>query len=541
MLGPPAEEARSAVAKHEVAGRRTYRGTAMNTPADTRESRRRGRAARRAERLAAPAVALPTLVRDIPLYEVLDAEGVELIHEESMKILEEAGIDFRDEEALDYWKVAGAAVDGQRVRIPRTLLLGLVAQAPEEFTLHARNPERSVRIGGRHTVFVPTYGSPYVLDRAQVRRYSTLADLEDFHKLAYMLPALHLTGGITCEPVDIAVPRRHLHIAHSAMRYSDKPFMGATTAKERAEDTVAMAGIVFGADFVRDNPVMVSVCNCNSPRVWDATMLDAVKVYARHNQPVLLSPFVLAGASTPASSVGAVAQLNAEALAGIAFSQLVRPGAPMIYGQFLATVSMRSGAPMAGTPEISLMNFMVGQMARRYRLPWRSSGMTAGSKLVDAQAAYEASMTMQSVLLAGAHFVFHAAGWLEGGMTASFAKFLLDAEQLEMYYRFGKGVRLDDLADAMAALREVSPGDHYLGTAHTRANFRTAFFMPELLDNNSWDQWAAEGSLDANARALVRCEEMLARYEAPALDPAADEALRDFIRRREAELPEDVR
>ena len=273
----------------------------MSGPTQNIEAgRRRGRAARREARLATPHVALPTLVRNIPLYEVLDAEGVELIHEESMKILEEAGIDFRDEEALAYWKAAGAEIDGQLVRIPRELLLGLVAKAPEEFTLHARNPAHSVRIGGRNTVFVPTYGSPFVLDRRHERRYSTLADLEEFHKLAYMLPALHLTGGITCEPVDVAVPRRHLHIAYSALRHSDKPYMGATTAKERAEDNVAMAGIVFGDDFVRDNPVMVSVCNCNSPRIWDETMLDAVKVYARNNQPVLLSPFVLAGASTPA-------------------------------------------------------------------------------------------------------------------------------------------------------------------------------------------------------------------------------------------------
>ena len=513
----------------------------MTAPAETAEATRRGgRAARRKARLATPVVSLPTLVRNIPLYEVLDAEGVELIHEESMKILEEAGIDFRDAEALEYWKQAGADIDGQLVRIPRELLLGLAARAPEEFTLHARNPERNVRIGGRNTVFVPTYGSPYVLDRDNVRRYSTLADLQEFHKLAYVLPALHMTGGITCEPVDVPVPRRHLHIAYSALKHSDKPYMGATIARERAEDNIAMAGIVFGEDFVRKNPVMVSVCNCNSPRVWDETMLDAVKVYARNNQPVLLSPFVLAGASTPASSVGAVAQLNAEALAGVAFSQLVNPGAPMIYGQFLATVSMKSGAPMAGTPEISLMNFMVGQMARRYHLPWRSSGMTAGSKLVDAQAAYESNMTMQSVLLAGANFIFHAAGWLEGGMTASFAKFMLDAEQLEMYYRYAEGPKLDDLGEAMAALREVPPGGHYLGAAHTLDNFQTAFFMPELLDNNSWDQWAAEGSIDANTRAIARCEEVLARYEAPPLDPGIDEALQDFIRRREAELPEGV-
>ena len=233
---------------------------------------------------------------------------------------------------------------------------------------------------------------------------------------------LCLTGGIVCEPVDVAVPKRHLHVVYSLLRHSDKPFMGATTARERAEDTVAMARIAFGEDFIANHTVLAGVLNCNSPLVWDATMLDALKVYAASNQAVIASPFVMAGASTPASSAAAVAQLNAEALAGVAFAQLVRPGAPMIYGQFLATVDMQSGAPMAGTPEISLMNFMVGQLARRYRLPWRSSGMTAGSKLMDAQAAYESNMTMQSVLLAGANYVFHAAGWLEGGLSASFAK-----------------------------------------------------------------------------------------------------------------------
>ena len=506
------------------------------------QGRRGGRKARREERLATPNICLPALARNIPLYEVINQEGVELIHDASMKILEEVGIDFRDDEALDIWRRAGAKIDGQRVHIDRGLLLELVAKNPAEFTLQARNPERSVRIGGRNTVFVPSYGSPYVLDLNEERRYSTLKDLNDFHKLAYMSPALHLTGGIICEPVDIAVSKRHLHIAYSALSHSDKPFMGATTARERAEDTVAMAKLAFGDDFVENNTVMVSVCNCNSPLVWDATMLDAVKVYARHNQSVLLSPFVMAGASTPASSVGAVAQLNAEALAGVAFAQAVRPGAPMIYGQFLATVSMKSGAPMAGTPEISLMNFMVGQMARRYDLPWRSSGMVCGSKLTDAQAAYESSMTMQSVLLAGANYVFHAAGWLEAGLTAGFAKFVLDNEQMEMFYRFGQGVDFSDLDDAMAALREVGPGGHYLGTQHTQDHFETAFYMPELLDNNSYEQWAVEGAADANARGLAKAREMLGRYgdDAPDLDPAVDEALLAFIAQREAVLPDQV-
>lgn len=504
--------------------------------------RRGGRRARRERRLAAPLVSLPTLVRNIPVYEVLDEEGLELIHGASMRVLEETGIEFRDPEALAIWKAAGAEVTGERVRMGRELVMDLVATTPEVITLHARNPERTVRIGGRNTVFAPTYGSAYVLDLDGERRYSTLADLEAFHKLAYLAPALHLTGGITCEPIDVAVAKRHLHVAYSALRHSDKPFMGATTGRERAKDTVAMAKLAFGADFVEANTVMVSVCNCNSPLVWDATMLDAVKIYARHNQAVLLSPFVMAGANAPASTVGAIAQLNAEALAGLAFAQAVRPGAPMIYGQFLATVSMKSGAPMAGTPEISLMNFMIGQLARRYKVPWRSSGMVNGAKLVDAQAAYESATTMQAVLLAGANYVFHAAGWLEAGLTASFAKFMLDAEQAEMAYRLARGVSFADFEDAMATLREVGPGGHYLGTAHTRARFRDAFFMPELLDNDSYEQWFAEGAHDAAARATAKAREQLARWDdhAPTLDPAIDEALRAFIREREAELPDTV-
>jgi trimethylamine--corrinoid protein Co-methyltransferase len=318
--------------------------------------------------------------------------------------------------------------------------------------------------------------------------------------------------------------------------------MGASTGRERAEDTIAMAKIVFGDDFVERNTVLTTVCNCNSPLVWDSTMLDAVKVHARHNQAVLMTPFVMAGANTPASSVGAVAQLNAEALAGIAFAQLVRPGAPMVYGHFLATVSMKSGAPMAGTPEICLMNYMIGQLARRYRLPLRSSGMINGSKLPDAQAAYESIMTMHSVLLSGANYIFHAAGWLEAGLTASFAKFVLDAEQSEMFYRYAQGVSLESLDAALADVRAIGPAGHYLGTKYTQDHFQTAFFMPELLDNNSFEQWQAEGAKDANTRGLEKARQLIERFEdyAPPLDPAVDEALLEFIARREAELPDHV-
>ena len=507
---------------------------------DTTQSRRRGREKRRRARTATPIVHMPALVRETPLYEILNDEGVELIHDASMRILEEVGIDFRDAEALDIWQEAGADVSGARVRIDRALLMSLIDQAPREFELHGRNPECSVTIGARNTIFAPTYGSPYVIDLNNERRYGTLEDLQNFHKLAYLTPSLHVTGAITCEPVDIPVSKRHLHVAYSALRYSDKPIMGATTAKERAEDTVSMARIVFGQDHLKDHTVVISVINCNSPLVWDATMLDALKVYARNNQAVLCSPFVMAGASTPASTAGAVAQLNAEALAGIAFGQLVQTGSPMVYGQFLATVSMKSGAPMAGTPEISQMNYMVGQLARRYGLPWRSSGMVAGSKLNDAQAAYESNMTMSGMLLSGANFVFHSAGWNEAGLSASFSKFMLDAEQVAMFCKAVSPVNLDDLDQCVETIKEVGPGGHFLGTVHTLQNFETAFVMPDLLDNNSYEQWLSEGAEDADTRGLKAAKAALDRYQEPGLDPAVDEALREFMTKRESILPDAV-
>jgi trimethylamine--corrinoid protein Co-methyltransferase len=438
------------------------------------------------------------------------------------------------------WRAAGAEVTGARVRIPRQLLMALVAKSPERFTVHARNPERNTEVGGNHVAFAPTYGSPFVYDFNNERRYATLADLHQFHQLAYLSPAMHNTGAVICEPVDSPVPKRHLHITYSAIKHSDKPFMGPVTAPERAADAVRMAELVFGERFVDQHCVLIGLVNCNSPLVWDETMLGALKVYARANQAVILAPFVMAGANTPASPVAAVAQLNAEALAGVAFGQLCRAGSPMIYGQFVAAVSMKSGAPMAGTPELGLMNFMIGQLARKYRLPWRSSGMLCGSKTVDAQAAYESIQTMYAVLLAGANYVMHTAGWMEAGLAASFAKFALDAEQMQMFHKLGQGPRFDDFKDALQAMREVGPSGHYFGTEHTQAHFQSAFFMPELLDNNSYEQWEADGRKDATTRGLEAARRMLEHYEPPPLDPAIDEALLAFIREREAVLPDSM-
>lgn len=508
--------------------------------ATTHEGRRGGRSARRQERTSVHLTALPVLDRKVAVYEILDEEGLERIHQASLDILEQIGIDFRDAEAAQMWRVAGAEVDGHRVRIPGPLLMELIAKCPERFTVRARNPERSTEIGGNKVAFAPTYGSPFVYDFNNERRYGTLADLHQLHKLAYLAPVLHNTGAVICEPVDVAIPKRHLHITYSAIKHSDKPFMGPVTAPERAQDAVRMAQLVFGDDVVEANTVMISLVNCNSPLVWDETMLGALKVYARANQAVIVTPFVLAGANTPASAMGALAQLNAEALAGIAFAQLCRPGSPMIYGHFLAAVSMKSGAPMAGTPELALMNYAIGQLARRYRLPLRSSGMLCGAKTVDAQAAYESVQTMWPVFLSGANYVMHSAGWMEAGLAASFAKFVLDCEQIEMFYKFGLGPQFDDLDEALAAVREIGPGGHYLGTAHTQSHFQTAFFMPELADNNSFEQWQLDGSKDATARALATARRLLDSYEPPPLDPAVDEALLAFIREREAVLPDSL-
>jgi trimethylamine--corrinoid protein Co-methyltransferase len=502
------------------------------------EGRRGGREARRAVRTSTAVRALPALTRKLPLYEVLTPEQEDRLHDTAMRVLEETGIEFRDEEALAVWRKAGAAIDGARVRIPRELLMGLVAQNPASFSLHARNPERTVEVGGDNMLFVPTYGSPFVRGFDGERRYGTLEDLHTFHKLAYLAPAMHNTGAVTCEPVDVPIPKRHLHITASAIRHSDKSFMGPVTHPSRAEDAVRMGEIVFGREFVHDHAVMVGLVNANTPLVWDASMLGALRVYARSGQGLIIAPFTLAGANTPASATATVAELIAEALSAIAYAQLERPGARMILGNFLAAVSMKSGAPMAGTGELGLMNLMVGQLARRYRLPWRSSGMLTGAKVTDAQAGYESAFNMFPILLSGANYVMHCAGWTEAGLTASFAKFMLDAEQMEMLWKFGQGPRFDDYEEAVATIAEVGPGGHFLGTAHTQAHFQDAFFMSELFDNNSFEQWLADGAKDASARGLEAARKALDGYTAPALETGVEEALAEFIARRERELPD---
>ncbi len=498
-----------------------------------------GADARRAKRRGGGLVKYPYIERKIPTYDPLSAEQLEIIERNADTVLEEIGIEFRDDpEALQIWRDAGADVKGERVRFPRGMCRKLCETIPSEFTQHARNPARSVRIGGKNTVFAPVYGPPFVRDIEGGRRYATIEDFRNFVKLAYMAPALHNSGGTVCEPVDVPVNKRHLDMIYTHIRYGDMPFMGSVTAPERAQDTVDMAKIVFGNDFVEENTVLVSLINANSPLTFDDTMLGALKVYARHNQACIVSPFILSGAMAPVTLVGVMTQALAEALAGLAFTQLIKPGCPMILGTFAGSMSMQSGAPTFGTPEPAMILYGMGQLARRLGVPFRSGGSLCASKVPDAQAAHESTQTMLPALLAGVNYVLHAAGWLEGGLVSSYEKFMIDIDQLAMFQVMAGGYDMTENGQALDAIREVGPGNHYLGCAHTQANFETAFYRSANADNNSFEQWQAEGSLDSYQRANLAYKKSLLEYQAPELDPGIDEALQEFIDKKKNSMPD---
>ena len=498
---------------------------------------RRGRGARKAVRQTRDTAMLPALKRRLPLTEPMDQSQVEKIDAASMDILENVGVMFRDPIALEDWRKAGAKVVGEMVYLDRGLVRELIATIPETFTYHARNPANNLPFGLDRGMFVPMTGAPYLRDLDDVRRGPTLADLADFHKLSHMLPAIHSSAHHIVEPMDHPVSHRHLRITYSSIKHSDKTFMGMTTSPKNAEDVMEMCALLFGEDYLETHPVVTGNCNGNSPLVWDETMLGAMRAFSRRNQPVLCSPFVLGGANTPASVAPTVAQLNAEALSALAYTQVIRKGAPAIYGHYLSTVSMKSGAPMAGTPEISLMNFMIGQMARHYGVPWRSSNTLGGAKTFDAQAGYESAMTMNAVLMAGCNYIWHSAGWNEAGMHCSMAIFVVDAEVCAMGYRMAEGIRWDDFDEALRAVPDIGPGGHYLGHPHTLVNFQRAFFMPEMFNNDAIEQWQAEGSVEITERALTRARALVNEYEPPPLVAAKDEALLDYIARREREIP----
>ena len=494
-----------------------------------------GGAARRAERSAPRIEAAPFIRRRIPDFEILDEEGLALIEANAETVLEEIGVRFADNpEALRLWREAGAEVrDGDRVHMPRGLARSLCATAPREYVQHARNPARSVTVGGRNLVLAPVYGPPFVRDLEGGRRYATMEDFRNFVKLGFMSKWLHHSGGTVCEPTDIAVNKRHLDMLLAHMTLSDKPFMGAVTAPERAEDAVAMCRILFG-DRVGPECFMTSLINVNSPLVFDATMVGALEVYARAGQASIVSPFIVGGAMAPVSVAGTLTQVLAEATAGIAYAQLVNPGCPVIFGAFVTSIDMNSGAPTFGTPEASKILWGAGQLARRLNLPFRSGGALCGSKLPDAQAAYESANTLQAALLGGVNFMLHACGWLEGGLVSGYEKFVLDADQLGVLHSLAEGVDLSENGQALDALREVGPGGHFLGCAHTQANFKDAFWRTQVLDYRPFETWAEAGAPDSAQLANARVRRMLAEYEAPAIDPGVAEALGDYVARRKA-------
>jgi trimethylamine--corrinoid protein Co-methyltransferase len=472
---------------------------------------------------------------------MLEEEQLVAIETHADRLLEEIGMEIRgDREAIDLWRAAGAEIEGAaRVRVPGGLARQIIKRsAPPEFIQHARNPARSVTIGGRTTVFAPAYGPPFVSDAEGGRRYGTLEDFRNFVKLAYLTPWLHHSGGTVCEPTDIPVNKRHLDMVYAHMTLSDKAFMGSVTTAARAADSIEMCRILFGAEFVDSHCVILGNVNVNSPLVLDGEASRVIRTYAAANQAPVCVPFILGGAMGPVTTAGGLAQCFAEAMFCVALGQLERPGSPVILGNFLSSISLKSGAPTFGTPEPALAYFAIGQLARRLGVALRCGGNLCASKVPDAQAAYESANSLWPAFLAGANFILHAAGWLEAGLVMSYEKFVMDAEQCGAFHVVGRGMPLDENGFALDAFREVGPGSHFLGCAHTLRNYETAFFDYELSDNNSFEQWSQDGAHDIVWRANRKWKAMLASYQAPALEPAAREALESFIARRKASMPD---
>ena len=501
---------------------------------DTPERGRRRRRTRTAP--AAP----PYITRRIPPYALLEEEGLVALETHADRILGEIGFEIRgDDVALQKFVRAGARAEGPRLFFPPGLVRSIVqATTPKQFIQHARNPAHSVPIGGNATVFAPSYGSPFVTDTDNGRRYASLKDFENFVRLAWLSPHIHHSGGTVCEPVDVPVNKRHLEMVFAHMRLSDKAFMGSVTTAPRAADSIELCRVLFGADFVDANCVILGNINVNSPLVLDGEVSRVIRTYAAANQCTVCVPFILGGAMGPVTTAGALAQCFAEAMVCVALTQLERPGAPAILGNFLSSMSLRSGAPTFGTPEPALAYLAIGQLARRLGVPLRCGGNLCSSKVPDAQAASESANSLWPAFMCGAHFILHGAGWLEGGLSMSYEKFMIDVEQCGAFSVIANGLPLDDNGFAMDAFAEVGPGSHFLGSQHTLRNYETAFYEFPLADNNSFEQWTEQGSRDIVMRANAAWKEMLANYEPPPLDPAREEALRAFIDQRKAAVPD---
>src|SRR3954449_3520494 len=459
-------------------------------------------------------------VNTMPRYEILSEDAMEVLDGGWRRIVSELGIEFMLPEALEYFRAAGQRVEDNKVFLDPEFVLEQVAKAPKQFDLQARNPDNTVHIGGDHMVFSAVYGPPFVRE-GDVRRDATMNDFENFVKLSQSFPQLDSPGGTIVEPNDTPLDSRHLDMVYALQTLSDKPYMGSVTSGPNAADTVAMGEILFGgAAALQRAPVSISLINCNSPLRWDDRMLSAMVEYNRANQAVVMTPFLLMGAMSPVSIPATLVQQLAEALSGIALCQLVQPGCPVVFGSFLSNTDMQSGSPSFGTPESAIGLLCTGQIARRYGLPFRSGGGLNASQTVDAQAAYEALMTLLPTFLAGTNFIMHSAGWLEGGLVSSYEKFIIDIELLRMLRHEFTPLEIDEESLAFGAHEEVGAGGHFLGCQHTMERFRTCFYRPLLSNSENFDRWSKNGSQEAAARANDIWRKTLAEYEAPPIDEA---------------------
>ena len=507
-----------------------------------RRGRKTSRRSSRGPREADLHLKVPYIVRGIPPYDIVSEEGLARIEATTDRILAEIGIEFwEDPEAIRLFREGGAQVttlaEGKwNLRFEPGMMRELVSTAPASFTQHARNPANSVEIGGGSVVFAPAYGSPFVMDMDRGRRYGTIEDFRNFIKLGQMSPWLHHSGGTICEPTDVPVNKRHLDMVYSHIRYSDRAFLGSITAPERAEDSVEMCRIVFGSQFVDENCVVIGNFNTTSPLVLDRNTTAGIRAYASAGQGSIILPFLLGGAVAPLTIAGSVAQCLAESLTGCALAQLVRPGAPVVLGSFISSMDMRSGSPTFGTPEPALGSILYGQMARRYNLPLRCAGNFTTSKLPDAQAMQQSMMSMMSAVHCGANYILHSAGFLDGLLSMSYEKFVMDTDLCGALHTYLAGVRIDEDELAFNALAEKGPGEHLFGVAHTIAHYQTAFYDSDLDNNQTFETWSEQGSSDMATRANRRWKKLLEEYQPPDIDAGKDGELRDFIERKKRSM-----
>lgn len=502
-----------------------------------------GRRGGRSARLAANQQDNPPTIRRrlIPAYRLLDDASLAAIERQADWILENVGFDIRgDRDALALFEAAGARIDGERLRFEPGHVRHLCASAPSSFTLHARDPDRSITLGGDHIVLMPGYGSPFVTDLKGGRRYATLDDFRNFVKLTYATPWLTHSGGTVVEPVDVAVNKRHLDMVHAHLTLSNKPFMGAVTAPERARDSLDMARLVFGPAFMAQNAVIQANININSPLVLDGVMSRSLRAYAGAGQSVAVSPAIFGGAMGPVSAAAIAAQTLAEGMVGIALAQLVRPGTPCVFGSFHSTMNLKSGALTFGTPEANLVTLVLGQLGQQLGVPTRSGGgQITASNTPDGQAMQDSSSAMWATLISGTNMVWHAAGWLEGGLTMSYEKFVMDLDHCGMALRMLQGMSVGDEDFARASYLEAGPGQNFLATSHTQKHYATANYQSELPEAGPFENWLENGSPNAAERASARWRHMLKAYEPPAMDAGIRAALDDFVAERKCALPDE--